>query len=220
MPKKKKEEEITYSLDEALKAAKKAETSLQDMLQGVSDGEGFYKRRQKGAEAREKIEPKLNYEKKAEREKYNIEAPPTLEDVASVKEKPSFVKSEDQEKREKVRSENIYLKLTDFFQDLFEGYNHRYNEWEDSISNILSVLRKMRKITKKNTEDLVAKINKSYDKIQEGLEQFKIKRDEIEKIADVDIQRMSKEFKNVLGLLELQVKEYQLKKLTDELFHI
>ncbi|MEJ2277038.1 MAG: hypothetical protein P8Y70_04710 [Candidatus Lokiarchaeota archaeon] len=78
----------------------------------------------------------------------------------------------------------------------------------------------MRKITKKNTEDLVGKINKSYDKIQKGLEQFKIKRDEIEKIADVDIQRMSKEFKNVLGLLELQVKEYQLKKLTDELFHI
>ncbi|MEJ2252543.1 MAG: hypothetical protein P8Y97_23140 [Candidatus Lokiarchaeota archaeon] len=78
----------------------------------------------------------------------------------------------------------------------------------------------MRKITKKNTEDLVGKINKSYDKIQKGLEQFKIKRDEIEKIADVDIQHMSKEFKNVLGLLELQVKEYQLKKLTDDLFHI
>ncbi|MEJ2252542.1 MAG: hypothetical protein P8Y97_23135 [Candidatus Lokiarchaeota archaeon] len=64
MPKKKKEEEITYSLDEALKAAKKAETSLQDMLQGVSDGVGFYKRSQKGAEAGEKIKPKLDYEKK------------------------------------------------------------------------------------------------------------------------------------------------------------
>ena len=73
----------------------------------------------------------------------------------------------------------------------------------------------MRKITKKNTEDLVGSINNIFEKIQIDLEQFKIKRMEIEKISEVDIKSMSGEFKRVLGLLELQIKEYQLKKETD-----
>jgi len=77
----------------------------------------------------------------------------------------------------------------------------------------------MRKITKKNTEDLVSTINNLHEKIQKNLEQFKIKRDEIEKVSDVDVESMSSEFKKVLGLLELQVKEYQLKRLTDEYIH-
>ena len=51
------------------------------------------------------------------------------------------------------------------------------------------------------------------------MEQFKLKRDQVEKITDVDIESMSGEFKKVLGLLELQVKEYQLKKLSDEYVH-
>ncbi len=88
-----------------------------------------------------------------------------------------------------------------------------------SISNILAILRKMRKITKKNTDDLVLSINNVFDKIQADLEQFKIKRDETEKIAEVDIESMSSEFKRVLGMLELQIKEYQLKRVTDEYIH-
>ncbi|GAH82589.1 unnamed protein product, partial [marine sediment metagenome] len=62
----------------------------------------------------------------------------------------------------------------------------------------------MRKITKKNTEDLSTTINNLYDKIRYNLEQFKVKREEVEKIAGVDIESMSSEFKMVLGLLELQ----------------
>jgi len=77
----------------------------------------------------------------------------------------------------------------------------------------------MRKITKKNTDDLVGSINNVFEKIQDNLEQFKVKRDEIEKVAEVDIESMSGEFKRVLGLLELQVKEYQLKRATDEFIH-
>jgi len=88
-----------------------------------------------------------------------------------------------------------------------------------SISNILGILRKMRKITKKNTDDLVGSINNVFEKIQDNLEQFKVKRNEIEKVAEVDIESMSGEFKRVLGLLELQVKEYQLKRATDEFIH-
>jgi len=99
------------------------------------------------------------------------------------------------------------------------GYSVRYTRWENSVSNILSILRKMRKFTKKNTEDLIDSINNQFKKIELNLQDFKIKRDEIEKIAGIDILTMSGEFKKVLGLLELQVKEYQLKRLTDELIH-
>ena len=119
----------------------------------------------------------------------------------------------------KVKKDNIYLKLTVFFENLLKGYNERYERWENSISNILAVMRKMRKITKKNTDDLVVSIQNLYKKIQAELELFKVKRNEVEKVAEVDIESMSGKFKRVLGLLELQVKEYQLKRVTDELIH-
>ena len=48
----------------------------------------------------------------------------------------------------------------EFFKELLESYNERYDRWESSTSHILAILRKMRKITKKNTEDLVVSINK------------------------------------------------------------
>jgi len=130
--------------------------------------------------------------------------------VSSTIKEPSFSKKE---------KENIYVKLTEFFEALFQGYNERYDRWENSTSSILSILRKMRKITKKNTEDLVATINNLHDKIQYNLEQFEVKRDEVKKITNVDVESMSSEFKKVLGLLELQIKEYQLKRLTDEYIH-
>jgi len=114
------------------------------------------------------------------------------------------------------KKDSIYAKLAKFFEELFEGYLERYDRWEYSISSILSILRKMRKITKKNSEDLVQSIDNMYKTIQFNLENFKLKRDEVERIADVDVESMSSEFKKVLGLLELQVKEYQFKLLTDE----
>ena len=98
-------------------------------------------------------------------------------------------------------------------------YRDTYNRWEDSISNILSVLRKMRKITKKNTEELTSFIENTYSDIEAQLEQFKIKRDQIEKASGVNIETMSGEFKKVLGLLELQIKEYQLKRVVDDYIH-
>ncbi|MFX1278797.1 MAG: hypothetical protein ACFFA3_05220 [Promethearchaeota archaeon] len=117
------------------------------------------------------------------------------------------------------KKHNIYSKLSVFFEELLKGYNERYERWENSISNILGILRKMRKITKKNTDDLVISINNLYKKIQADLELFKVKRAEVEKVAEVDIESMSGKFKRVLGLLELQIKEYQLKRVTDDLIH-
>lgn len=119
----------------------------------------------------------------------------------------------------KIKKGGIYRKLAEFFEELLVGYNARYERWENSISNILSILRKMRKITKKNTDDLVISINNLYNKIQAGLELFKLKRGEVEKVTEVDVESMSGEFKRVLGMLELQIKEYQLKRETDDLIH-
>ena len=160
----------------------------------------------------EKEEEKITEEEKTI-EEMPKESPPMNDTVEktvpeTVKE-PSF-----------SQKDNIYVKIGDFFEDVYQGYTTRYDRWENSVSSILTILRKMRKITKKNTEDLVGSINNMHVKIQDSLEQFKIKRQEVEKIAGIDVESMSSEFKKVLGLLELQVKEYQLKKLTDEYIHL
>jgi hypothetical protein len=239
-------EEISeYSLDNALSSAKTTETTLQTLLKGVSEGKGFVKPKKKGEV---KITPQLSHESRSKiAEAYVLEDVPLVErqkdkekdktpitkekkkesgNVTSSEIKP---KTKDESVESKVPSpkevpstvkgESIYIKLTEFFEGLLASYSENYDLWEMSISNILTILRKMRKITKKNTDDLVLSINNVFDKIQANLEQFKIKRDEIEKIAEVDIESMSSEFKRVLGMLELQIKEYQLKKVTDEYIH-
>ncbi|MFW9895799.1 MAG: hypothetical protein ACFFD7_08340, partial [Candidatus Thorarchaeota archaeon] len=65
-----------------------------------------------------------------------------------------------------IKKDSIYLKLSEFFEDLLGGYSARYERWENSISNILAIMRKMRKITKKNTEDLTISIQNLFGKIQ------------------------------------------------------
>jgi hypothetical protein len=190
------------------------------------------------AEELERPVPQLSYEVKKE-EKSEAPLEEELEKrTSSVKEKPSFLEGEDTQASEETISKtegleappkrpkspgekvNIYSKLGEFFEELFEGWNNQYDRWENSISNILSILRKSRRITKKNSEELVVSINNVYDTIKERLDQFKLKREEVEKMAEVDMESMSGEFKKVLGLLELQVKEYQLKRETDDYFNI
>ena len=249
------EEIPEYSLDTALHSAKTTETTLQTLLKGVSEGQGYVKPQKEGDI---KITPQLSHESRSKiAEAYVLEDVPLVQrtrdekkartkSVPEVSETEPSAISSTQEKKitPEVQSEagsapktqtptipatkqepsfikqkNIYLKLTEFFEGLLSSYNENYDRWEMSISNILGILRKMRKITKKNTDDLVISINNVFDKIQENLEQFKVKRDEIEKVAEVDIESMSGKFKRVLGLLELQVKEYQLKRVTDEFVH-
>ncbi len=156
----------------------------------------------------EQVKTTESPELQASGENESLERAEKMPPAPSTKKEPSFVKKE-----------NIYLKLTEFFEGLLTSYGENYDRWEMSISNILGILRKMRKITKKNTDDLTLSINSIFEGIQESLEQFKIKRNETEKVAEVNIESMSGEFKRVLGLLELQIKEYQLKRVTDEFIH-
>jgi hypothetical protein len=235
LKKKKTEKDSDKASDSSIKSGEQTQTDLQSLLKGVSEGKGFYRRQEK----ENSIEPKLAHDTKNEiAENYVMENVPISErkstkkghtpidlpkDVKESKKSKDDVKEEIPEKLaktpDKITKENIYLKLEQFFQDYMDGYHERYSRWESSISNILSILRKMRKYTKKNTEDLTETIQNLYNKIEGNLQQFKIKRDEIERIAGVDLLTMSGEFKKVLGLLELQIKEYRLKRLTDELLH-
>jgi hypothetical protein len=242
------EEEISeYSLDTALHSAKKTETTLQTLLKGVSEGQGYVKPQREGDV---KITPQLSHESRSKiAEAYILEDVPLTErskDESRPRTKLVFEETEDKGEHvaptaqtespsvppvqpeptpppkpepSLVKPKNIYLKLTEFFEGLLASYTVNYDRWEMSISNILTILRKMRKITKKNTDDLVVSINNVYNKIQSNLEQFKVKRDDTERVADVDIESMSREFKRVLGMLELQIKEYQLKRVTDEFIH-
>ena len=219
------------TLDNVLKSSKKTESTLHSMLKGVTEEKGFISSKEEDT----KIAPQLSYEtKKQIAEDYVLEEVPLIKRDSIKKRKPISTtpeKNETAEEEIKIKApstaqspsfskkDNIYPKLIDFFEEVFDSYVDRYNQWENSISSILSILRKMRKITKKNTEELVSSIGNTYDKIQYNLEQFKIKRDQVEKIAEIDVESMSGEFKKVLGLLELQVKEYQLKKLSDEYIH-
>lgn len=280
--KKKQEEEVSeveevqeYSLDTALHSVKKTETTLQTLLKGVSEGQGFVHLKK---EEEEKVLPHLSHESRSKiAEEFMLEevplsqratqtkrqktliAPKTKEEFSAQEVKRTPSKTPDQakpastrkprievkasvvqppgkeqfletiqgppptpptkEKASFIKKENIYLKLMAFFEDLMKSYGERYDRWETSISNILAILRKMRKITKKNTDDLVVSISNLYKTIQANLEQFKIKRNEVERVTEVDIESMSGEFKRVLGLLELQIKEYRLKRVTDDLIH-
>jgi hypothetical protein len=195
------------------------------------------KREEEESEDLKKSVPQLSYEvKKEEGQDIQVEGKIKEKKVSSVKKKPSFLGEEDTERTGQGASEqgalkaapkapsaatkvNIYAKLGEFFEELFNGWNKQYDRWENSVSNILSILRKSRRITKKNSEELVVSINNVYGKIKERLDQFKLKREEVERMAEVDIESMSGEFRKVLGLLELQVKEYQLKRETDAYFN-
>ncbi len=231
---KESEEAPQYTLDAALKSSKSAKSDLQGILEGFSEEKGYISIQKE----EKKIEPQLSYEsKKKIAEDYMMEAVPLSEreplknrtqltqqmDNAQVEikeEKPEEIKAPSTKKEPSFSKKGgIYEKLAVFFEEMISGYSDRYERWENSVSSILSILRKMRKITKKNTEDLVSSINNMHEKIQIHLEQFKVKRDQVELISEIDIESMSSEFKRVLGLLELQVKEYQLKRLTDEFVH-
>jgi len=223
-------ESSTPNLNNVLKSSKKTESTLHGLLKVVTEEKSFISL----SEKEEKIAPQLSYEtKKQIAEDYAMEQVPLSERAPVKKEIPISENSEAVKSSKNAdvqtssttktpsfsKEENIYEKLTVFFEGVFDGYVDRYNQWENSISSILSILRKMRKITKKNTEELVSSVSGLYDKIHYNLDQFKLKRDEVEKIAGINIESMSGEFKKVLGLLELQVKEYQLKKLSDEFVH-
>jgi hypothetical protein len=227
MPKKKgQKEEKEYSLEEALKSSQKTGNDLQNFLSALYKGKGFYQGAKSVEETKpeERIDPQLSYDaesSKKDKKDYVIEKISISEKKSKTAKKQVDISQEAEETKEteELKKEVIYNKLTEFFQKFFEDYDARYNRWEESINALVSVLRKMRKITKHNTQQLISGIKNIYGEIQTNLEQFKIKRDEMEKVSGVDLEEMSREFKKLIGLMSIQLKEYQLRKLTDELLY-
>lgn len=224
LPKKEGDEKITPQLSHESKSKIAAAYALEDVP--LTQRKPSQKREKVllASESKERAKPSVSHEKPktVTRPKIQVEAStvPTPGEKEALEVKEELAPTPPEKKTQpSIKKDNIYAKLTVFFEDLLKSYNERYERWENSISNILAILRKMRKITKKNTDDLVVSINNQYKKIAAELELFKIKRDEVEKVAEVDIESMSGKFKRVLGLLELQIKEYQLKRVTDDLIH-
>ncbi|MGV9200348.1 MAG: hypothetical protein ACOC4M_16195 [Promethearchaeia archaeon] len=244
MPEKEKKEKTGASyLERALKSAKKTTSTLKGILKKESEEGQFYKRESKkkaemdtphlSYDSTEKTtEMQENYEYKTE--ETAAEEIETLDVEPSQSEQPTPAPQDQAEESAQQEAQipsgtpptqqptgstklELYQNLTTFFEDYLKSYKKRYERWENSISNILSILRKMRKITKKNTEELEETINNLYDKVLRGIDQFKVKRREVERLADVNMDEMGGEFKRVLGLLSLQIKEYKMKRMTDEL---
>lgn len=111
----------------------------------------------------------------------------------------------------------LYERLGVFFDELMVCFSQRYQMWENSTGLILTILRKMRKITKKNTEQLINCISQGHIDIKDGLTDFELKRKEVENLTGLNFTNISKDFRKILGLLELQVQEYTLKKTVTEL---
>lgn len=217
--KKKEDEKIRPHLSHESQSEIAEAYALEDVP--ITQRKQTQKRQRESKKKAEPSEPKVQKPKATVPPKIQVEVStvPSRVEEKIVKPSEDLAPTPPAKEAPKVKKVNIYLKLTEFFEELLKGYNERYERWENSISNILAIMRKMRKITKKNTDDLEVSIQNLYKKIQAELELFKVKRSEVEKIAEVDIESMSGKFKRVLGLLELQVKEYQLKRVTDELIH-
>ncbi len=197
-------------LETALKKSKDSKKTLEEFMLGKAES----KMEETANEEYDNIEitPQLTSETSQDKKTTSEESGIKIEVLEDFKEIEDLSTTPHREEL------NLYENMSGFFDELFSSFNDRYTRWENSTGMILSILRKMRKITKKNTEQLINSIENLLAKTQKGLTDFEIKRNEIEKISNTNFTNISKDFKKILGLLELQIQEYQLKKEVSELF--
>lgn len=197
-------------LETALKKSKDSKKTLEEFMLGKAES----KMEETANEEYDNIEitPQLTSETSQDKKTTSEESGIKIEVLEDFKEIEDLSTTPHREEL------NLYENMGGFFDELFSSFNDRYTRWENSTGMILSILRKMRKITKKNTEQLINSIENLLAKTQKGLTDFEIKRNEIEKISNTNFTNISKDFKKILGLLELQIQEYQLKKEVSELF--
>jgi len=227
-------DEKKTSMEKTLESSKEMGTELQNLIGALSQGKGSYyqKRREEAAKKKaQKEEEKKKAQKPepSEPETSEPEAPKLSPDTEqskkiaedyvkestskSVKSKPSFM-----EEGEGAEEKTIYKKLEEFITKFFEGNQKKYDEWESSVNSFVSVLRKMRKITKNNTKQLLNSIEKIEEDYKSRLEQFELKRDGVENIADIEMDEMAEKFNKVMGLMSIQLKDYELKRLVEDIY--
>jgi len=115
---------------------------------------------------------------------------------------------------------SLYGNLGIFFKELIESSNERYDMWEESLNHILSLLKKFEYINRINSEILIKSIEKSYKKIEEGLNKFKLKRDYIEEISGIEYTKTISYLNRTLVLLQLNLKMLKIKDLLDQFYTI
>ncbi len=91
----------------------------------------------------------------------------------------------------------------------------RYQMWEDSINAVLLIMRKMQATTTENTKLLINSIVDFHERVRIGLEKFEKKRNSVEKYSGADLWGTVKQLKRVMGILKLQIQEYELKSRVD-----
>ncbi len=110
---------------------------------------------------------------------------------------------------------DLYHDLGVFFGELQESYADRYKMWEESINAVLLIMRKMQATTTENTNLLITSIVDFHEKLTVGLEKFEKKRNAVEKYSGADLWGTVKHLKRVMGILKLQIQEYELKSRVD-----
>ncbi|MHA1521690.1 MAG: hypothetical protein ACTSRK_16040 [Promethearchaeota archaeon] len=107
-----------------------------------------------------------------------------------------------------------------FFTQLGNAYEGRYALWESTLASIMTILKKMRKFNEVQTNALIVTINELDQKLQKGLHDFEIKRDEMERYSDIDYKLVAQNFKKTMELLHLQIQEIQMRQEIDQLYQI
>lgn len=112
-------------------------------------------------------------------------------------------------------NEYFRQQLAVFFTELQESFSERYEMWENSMNAVLTVMRKMQSTTIVNSKQLFTSIEDVHKRVTTGLEKFEIKRNAIEEYSGADFRGTVKKLKQILGILKLQVEEYELKTRVD-----
>ncbi|MCF2141586.1 MAG: hypothetical protein K9W44_16145 [Candidatus Lokiarchaeota archaeon] len=115
---------------------------------------------------------------------------------------------------------NLWRDLEIFFIQLGRAYENRYALWESTFVSIMKNLRKMRKYNETQSQILIDTIQELEIQIKNGLKDFQIRRDEMERFSDIDYKTIALNFKKALELLNLQIREIQLRQEIDQLYQI
>jgi len=124
------------------------------------------------------------------------------------------------QRKEYSSTGNLFGDVGVFLTELTDSYAQRYDSWEESTNSVLAVLRKLHMITLDNTQQLVGTIEILQEQIHGGLDRFRVKRDYVETIAESNHTEVAHMLKKTLNLLALQIKEFKLKNILNQLISI
>lgn len=141
-------------------------------------------------------------------------------DAASEAPKPALATIPADFLETEVATGRFFVDMQIFFKQLGRANAQRFELWESTLSTILKILRKMQQNQQQNTELLIQAIERLHMKIKKGLQEFLVKRDEVERFSDTDFKQMAKSLKKTLELLNFQIREFKMQQTVSELYDI